>query len=80
MGDSTGTVKAFFPDSEHIFNGNTVVIFNAMAHVDEKSETIEIQRDPDSRRFGVQSSRRIIEGADVNNKFNLSDKRWERVE
>lgn len=33
VGDSTGVVNAFFPDSEHLTKGNSVAIFGAEGKV-----------------------------------------------
>jgi hypothetical protein len=42
LGDDTGVVNAFLPESEHIIVGKTVALFGAEAKV--VKEHIEIQR------------------------------------
>ena len=73
LGDSTGTVNAFLPDSQHLNKGNTVCIFDAEARVNK--EHIELQ---------VQNERKIQRGKreihDVDESFNLSEKSWVPVE
>ena len=73
LGDSTGIVNAFFPESEHLSTGNSVAIFGAEARV--VREHIEVQIGPDGR---INRARKEV--SDVNESFNASSKSWVPVD
>ena len=70
IGDETGLVNAFIPESEHLTVGKTVALFNAEARV--VKEHIEIQK------ARVEPARNEIKNVKEN--FNLSDKAWVPVD
>ncbi len=71
IGDSTGLVRAFLPDSPALRVGHSVALFDCEAKV--VKEHIEI-----STRGRIETARRDVEK--VNDKFNLSDKSWVPVD
>lgn len=69
LGDETGIVNAFLPETNAISVGKTIVISRAESKV--VKEHIEIQLP----RFGnIEEARGKIEK--INEKFNLSEKSW----
>ena len=70
IGDETGVVNAFIPESEHLLVGKTVALFGAEARV--VKEHIEIQK------ARVEPARNPINN--VKESFNLSDKAWVPVD
>lgn len=73
LGDETGTSNAFLPENENLYDGESVVLFNARSEV--VKEHIEIQLD---RKGGIEKSRREV--TKVNDGFNLSQKAWVPIE
>lgn len=73
IGDETGIANAFLPESEHLYDGEHVVLFNARSEV--VKEHIEIQLD---RKGRVDKSRRDV--ANVKEDYNLSQKAWVPIE
>lgn len=73
LGDETGISNAFLPENENLYEGESVVLFNARSEV--VKEHIEIQLD---RKGGIEKSRRNV--AKVNEEFNLSQKAWVPIE
>lgn len=70
LGDETGIVNAFIPETEFIKVGNTIALFAAEARV--VKEHIEIQR------ARSEAARSPINK--VNESFNLSEKAWVPVD
>ena len=70
LGDETGVVNAFIPESEHLVVGKTAAFFGAEARV--VKEHIEIQR------ARVEPARNPIDR--VKESFNLSEKAWVPVD
>lgn len=73
IGDETGVSNAFLPESEYVYEGESIVLFNARSEV--VKEHIEIQLD---RRGRIEKSRRDV--ARVSEEFNLSLKAWVPME
>lgn len=73
MGDETGISNAFLPENENLYEGESIVLFNARSEV--VKEHIEIQLD---RKGGIEKSRRNV--AKANEEYNLSQKAWVPIE
>ena len=70
LGDETGIVNAFIPETESLVVGKTVALFGAEAKV--VKEHIEIQR------ARAEAGRNSLN--DIKESFNLSEKAWVPVD